>query len=294
MCVGFGALCAAVEMKIKTLLDSGSYASWKKGEQINLQNYIAFIQRHKDYIVECVNLDVIPGEPGRTPTQLEVEDSAQRSYDNLQTMKEHGLKPIPVFHQGESFHWLQRYIDDGEQYIGISPAADMMGWRGARPEVWLDQVFSYITDDDGKPIIRTHGFGVTGAKYLRRYPWDTCDSTSWTQIANFGKIMVPIYVNGKPNYLSDPHYVHVSDFTIRVPDGFVSARDKAKDQFGNLGKLEQDQVIRFVTEECKLTMTQVRYCDNERRKALVTYWKNVVATIGDVKTFKYKKKWSMR
>lgn len=281
-------------MKITALMDSGAYASWKNGEPINIYDYIDYIERHKDYILHCVNLDVIPGQPNSYPTQEQVEDSARQSYENLQIMKAHGLQPIPVFHQGESFHWLQKYIDDGDPYIGISPAADQMGWRGAAPEVWLDQVFSYITDDDGYPIIKTHGFGVTGAKYLRRYPWTTCDSTSWTRIANFGKIMVPIYVNGKPNYLSNPHYVHVSDFTQRVPDGFVTAKDKSKDQFGNLGRLEQDQVIRFVTEECNSTMTSVRYCDNERRKCLVMYWTNVVKTIGDVLTFKYKNKWSMR
>lgn len=280
-------------IKVNTILDSGAYGAWRKGESINIYDYIAYAKRHQDYIVGCVNLDVIPGEPGRTPTQAEVEDSARRSYENFQIMKQHGLNPMPVFHQGESFEWLQKYINDGIDYIGISPAADMMGWRGPDPEVWLDKVFNYITDDQGYPIIKTHGFGITGAKYLRRYPWTSCDSTSWTRIANFGKIMVPVYCNGKPNYLSNPHYVHVSDFTVREPDAFISAKDKAKDQFGNLGKHEQDQVVHFVTEECGMTMTAVRYCDNERRKCMVKYWKKVVATIGDVLTFKYKnKRWS--
>lgn len=282
-------------MRVELLLDSGAYAGWRKGEEISIYDYIEYILRHEESIIGCVNLDMIPGTPGRTPTPEEVEDSARRSYDNLQIMKEYGLQPMPVFHQGESFHWLKRYLDDEEPIIAISPAADQMGWRGPNPEIWMDQVFNYLTDEDGYPIVKTHGMGVTGAVYLARYPWYSCDSTSWTQIANFGKIMVPLYHNGKPDYLSRPRYVHVSDFTERIPDSFVSAKDKSKDQFGNLGKLQQEQVIRFVTEECNLTMTEVRYCDNKRRQSMICFWSNVVKAIGDTPRFKYKRKqWSMR
>ena len=279
-------------MRIECIIDSGAYGAWKKGEQINIYDYIEYVVRNQSSIAMCINMDTIPANPGRTPTPEEVEDSARKSYENLQIMKDYGLQPIPVFHQGESFHWLQKYLLDEDPIIAISPAGDQMGWRGPNPEIWLDQVFNYLTDDDGFPIVKTHGMGVAGVGYLARYPWHSCDATSWTQIANFGKIMVPLYHNGKPNYTVRPRYVHVSDFTQRVPDSFVSARDKSKDQFGNLGKLQQDQVIRFVTEECNMTMTAVRYCDNQRRRCMICFWKKVVEAIGDRPRFKYKRKWS--
>lgn len=281
--------------RLNLILDSGAYAAWRKGEVIDVYDYIDFLKEHEDSIEFCVNLDIIPGVHKTYPSWEEVEDSARRSYNNLQIMKAHGLKPIPVFHQGESFNWLKRYMDDGEPYIGISPLVDIMGWKGADPDVWLDQAFSFVTDENGWPLVKTHGFGLNSLKYLKRYPWHSVDATSWTQMANFGKILLPMYRNGQPDYLAaDPRYVHVSDFTQRKDCIFTSAKDKAKDQFGYLGRQQQDQVIHFVTHECNLTMTQVRYCDNERRKAIITFWQKVALAIGDEpRRFKHKTKWRL-
>jgi hypothetical protein len=275
------------------MLDSGAYASWRKGDVIDLYDYIEFIKRHQDILEYVINLDIIPGVHKTYPTPEEVEDSARRSYENQQIMKAHGLSPIPVFHQGESFSWLKRYMDDGEPYIGISPLLDIQGWKGADPDVWLDQAFDFVTDANGYPLVKTHGFGIVSVKYLKRYPWTSVDATSYTQVARFGKILVPLYRNGKPDYLSSPLYVHLSEVTQRKDCKFMSARDKAKDQFGNLGRIQQDQVIHFVTQECGLTMTEVRYCDNHRRKAVIKFWAKVVEAVGDVPRFRHKTRWRL-
>ena len=281
------------QRQVRLLLDSGAYAAWRRGETINIYDYIEYIKRYQDHIEHCVNLDIIPGAHKTYPTPDEVEDSAKRSYEHQQIMKAHGLNPIPVFHQGESFSWLRRYMDDGEPYIGISPLLDIQGWKGADPDVWLDQAFDFVTDEKGYPLVKTHGFGLNSLKYLKRYPWYSVDATSWAQMGNFGRILVPSYRDGKPDYLGTPNYVHVTDITIRKDCIFTSARDKAKDQFGNLSRRQQDQVIHFVTHECGLTMTHVRYSGDARRKCVIMFWTKVFEAVGNVPRFKYKTKWRL-
>ena len=79
-----------------------------------------------------------------------VEQSAKQSYHNLQVMKDAGLSPIPVFHQGERFDRQQRMLDDAESYIGLSPFS-----RSHRSDIiaWLDQCFAVLKST---PDVQTH------------------------------------------------------------------------------------------------------------------------------------------
>lgn len=274
-------------MFVNCILDSGAFVVWAKRRSIDIDEYIDYCLRNKEYIQTVVNLDSIPGEPGRNPTLEEVEYSAKKSFETLQYMKSKGVNAIPVFHQGESFDWLHLYLET-EPYIGVSPAEDTIGWRGADPRIWLDRVYTHITDQEGRPLIKTHGFGVTAFNLLIRYPWTTVDSTSYTQLPNYGKILVPKYSAGQPDYLHPPIYIHISDRTKRDASGWSSARDKSKDQFGNLSPIQQDHVIHFVTKICGQTMTSIRYCDNARRICVIKYWQNFAEALGDDVRFRHR------
>lgn len=279
-----------LSMKIRLMLDSGAYSAWKRGEEINIYDYIDYIKRNLDWIEQYVNLDVIPGKPGSSPTQEDVENSAKQSYKNLQIMKDAGLHPLPVFHQDERFYWLERLLDDGEDYIGLSPQEDMIGWLGKPPHEWLDKSFTFVTDEEGNPFVKTHGFGVTKIQLLKRYPWTTCDSTSWTMLANFGKIYCPVYRKERADYLRDPPLVvHVSERTKRIGNGWGDAKSKTKEQYGHLSRIEQDFVRRFVEVECGLSMTDVKYDDCARRVCLIKFFQNLSRDIGEV-IFKHRVK----
>src|SRR5690348_2908111 len=89
--------------KISLMLDSGVFSTWKRGNTINIDEYIDFVKRNQDIIEICVNLDVIPSKYGQARTIKQVEDSAKESYDNLKYMQSKGLQPLPVFHRGEPF-----------------------------------------------------------------------------------------------------------------------------------------------------------------------------------------------
>ena len=103
------------------LLDSGAFSAFNLGERIDLDAYIGFVKANKGLIYRCVNLDVIPGNFGSREWRPEaIEAAAAASYANQQKMKEAGLNPIPVFHQDEDFRWLEKYLEDGEDYICLS------------------------------------------------------------------------------------------------------------------------------------------------------------------------------
>jgi hypothetical protein len=189
-------------------LDSGAFSAWNVGREIDLDHYIAYIKANIEHIDYYVNLDVIPGAFGVVPSPAEVEASAEAGWANMLRMEAEGLKPIPVFHMGEQFRWLRRMVEHGCPYIGISPANDR---TTDKKRVWLDRVFSEITDAAGMPVVKTHAFGVTAIDLLIRYPWFSADSTTWIMIAARGKILLPRWENGKWNFNRKPSICYISE-----------------------------------------------------------------------------------
>lgn len=228
------------------LLDSGAFSAWRRGAEINLKEYIKYCKRHKDEVDAYVALDAIPGKDGKMDhSQASIEKSAAKSYENLQVMKAAGLKPIPVFHQGERFEWLDRMLKDGETYVGISPYL-----RSHQNEIieWADKCFTRITDGTGRPFLKTHGFGVTASVLCRRYPWYSVDSTSWSVGGGYGSILVPRRDKntGKPDYCQPAQTMRISARKMDQSRGF-----------DGLPEAQQDYV-REVAEGYGISMSSLR------------------------------------
>ncbi|MCK5235412.1 MAG: hypothetical protein KAR06_00390 [Deltaproteobacteria bacterium] len=202
------------EKNYSIMLDSGAFTAWTRKVDIDINDYIEFLHKYEPYLESYVNLDKIPAEYGRKATSEEVKSSARISFENFLYMRDNGLDPIPVFHYGEDFEWLEKMIDVGCEYIGISPTTDK---TTAQKRAWLDKVFDFITDDQGRPFIKTHGFGVAALPLLVRYPWYTADSTSWVRISSFGNIIIPkLDVSGNYDYTKIPTLICVSDGSSNI------------------------------------------------------------------------------
>jgi len=193
---------------VDLMLDSGAFGAWTRGEQIDIDLYIAFILANAEHIDSCVNLDVIPATAGVVATQAQVEESAELSWRNLLYIEQHGVHPIPVFHQGEDFSWLRRLMDHGCPYIGISPSNNNN--VSSQKQVWLDRVFDVICDEDGWPRVKTHAFGMTAVSLVQRYPWFSADSTSWVLSSARGSVMVPRAVHGVWDFQQGPLMLYMS------------------------------------------------------------------------------------
>ena len=166
---------------INLMLDSGAFSAWTQGKQINLDEYCDYIKRNQEWIGSYVALDVInPDNPAA---------AAEASFQNLLHMHKRGLRPIPVFHAGESFDYLLRMLDLGCDYIGL--AATSLTARG-NIDPWYRDAWSHLTEQSGLPIIKAHALGETRKISLSLFPWASADSTSWIYKAQItGTLVLP-------------------------------------------------------------------------------------------------------
>lgn len=195
--------------KPNTMLDSGAFSAWYHKDSVDLDAYIEFIKEHRKSFYSIVALDVIPGDKAKmAKTTRAIEEAAAQSNRNYVYMRHKGIEPIPVFHMGEDFKWLEKMLDERIPYIGISPYMKATQDNIIR---WMDEVFTRIGDRDGAPLCKTHGFGVTGHQIVRRYPWFSVDSTSWALSAGYGNILMP-------KMASKPDFTHPIQFSISDRD----------------------------------------------------------------------------
>ncbi|MER7835348.1 hypothetical protein ABTY98_05405 [Streptomyces sp. NPDC096040] len=145
--------------------DSGAHSARTLGISLTLDGYATWCHRWDQHLTLYANLDVI-GAP----------EATWRNQQALET--QHGLTPIPVFHTGEPWSYLERYIDEGYTYIALgkllgNPLDDLLPW--------LDKAFRIAGD---RAVF--HGFGMTVWDVVRRLPFYSVDSSTWTQPYRFG------------------------------------------------------------------------------------------------------------
>lgn len=217
--------------KVNLFIDSGAYSALTQGVNINIYEYIKFIKKYKNIITTYANLDVI----GEVPN----EETAKATLENQKIMEAEGLSPLPAFHQGEPYDYLEYYVKN-YNYIGLG---GMVGTMGAPQRMkWLDTCFGdYICDSNGYPKVRVHGYGVTALQALFRYPWYSVDSTSWVITGRFGGILIPKYRNGKWVYDENSWKVAMSD---RSPN-----TKEAGKHFKTLSPGHEKLVLKYIQEK---------------------------------------------
>lgn len=161
-------------------LDSGAFSAFTLGVKLSVEDYCNYIARNRDIlrvedgVVMASVLDGI-GDPLQT-------------YRNQIEMEMRGCKPLPCFHAGEDEQYLEYYVRNYE-YITLG---GMVGTSTKQLCTWLDRIFDrYLVDGSGNPRLKVHGFGITSIPIMERYPWYSCDSSSWIQAAAFGSIVTP-------------------------------------------------------------------------------------------------------
>jgi hypothetical protein len=198
----------------RLLLDSGAYSAWTKGVSIDLEAYVRFCVRHRG-VSYYASLDVIPGSQGRPyPLSVEeVEAASRKGWSNYSRLLEvlPKRKLIPVFHQGEDVRWLVKYLDFGTPYVGISPT----GNRGTKARrAWLESLRPFLFEKAGRPVVRTHGFGIAAYSLMNLWDWYSVDSATWKAVAWNGGVYVPRKTAWEFDFSREPLVVRVTQQTL--------------------------------------------------------------------------------
>jgi len=169
------------------MLDSGAFTAWTKNEEVELDHllyvYGDLLEKYSSSMKEIwlINLDKIPGSPGRTADTKELDHCIEVSDINFNILRqEFGDRVLPVYHQNESE---QRLFDvlDMTPYICVSPRNDLPEKQRV---AWSQYVHTLI------PGLRAHGLATTGAQMLTTVEWYSADSASWVFAGAMGNITV--------------------------------------------------------------------------------------------------------
>lgn len=152
--------------QVRFFADSGAHSARTLGIHIGVDDYAAWLHKWHGHFTIYANLDVIFGP--------------EATYRNQKALEAHGLEPTPVFHTGEPWSALERYLEEGYTYIALGK---LLGnsWKNLEP--WLAKAFRIAGDQ-----AVFHGFGLTAWPAIKRFPFYSVDSSSWTSPYRFGTL----------------------------------------------------------------------------------------------------------
>jgi len=102
-----------------------------------------------------------------------------------------GLEPTPVYHGDSDIDWLRKHKDMGHSFICIGGARLHPGKHGLR--YYFDKVFNY----GAKHNLEYHGLAFTSLDIITSYPFKSVDSSTWSQTAAYGMVLLPDFRRGK-------------------------------------------------------------------------------------------------
>lgn len=181
---------------IDLFVDSGAFSVHTRGIEVDVDEYIQYVNSNQGMYEAIAQVDKIPGEYGKPKTLEQLAEAPELSWQNYLYMREHIIDVdclLPIFHQGEDFKHLHRMLEwtdkNGKHipYIGISPANDVSNRQKMN---WFALVFHAI-QKSSNPKVKTHAFGCTSFEALEKYPIYSADSTAWVIRAAYGTIFTP-------------------------------------------------------------------------------------------------------
>lgn len=145
--------------------DSGAYSAKSVGAPVHLDDYCAWLTKWRRLFDVYVTLDVI--------------GNAEGTWRNHVEMERRGFTPAPVFHAGEPWEYLDRYLEAGCRYIALG---GMVGSPSAVKK-WIIRCFKTA---QGTAVF--HGFGRTNLPDIADFPWYSVDSSSWGMSYRYGTV----------------------------------------------------------------------------------------------------------
>lgn len=160
--------CMELGYRPEILLDSGAYSAFTKGKNVNLLDYMDYIEANRWHIDRYISLDVIGNE--HLTNQI------------YRLMRGNGSHPIPVIHYGRNAaETLKLHRLNGESVIALG---------GTVPIRDKNEVARWCEDMKRRyPRAHFHLLGSSSKKLLQSEALASCDASTWYIQA----------VNGRPS-----------------------------------------------------------------------------------------------
>ena len=177
----------------KLFIDSGAFTMWTKGAEVDVDKYIQWLNERVNYIYLFGQVDSIPGDIKTGATREQVEEAAQKTWENYLYMRERVINKdglLYTYHVGEPEKFLKQaleWTDENGEYIKYIALGGMVGKNKPVKENFLRNCFNIIKHSSN-PNVKTHAFGMTSLDLLNKYPITSADSTGWLMTAMTGSI----------------------------------------------------------------------------------------------------------
>ena len=236
----------------KLFIDSGAYTVYTRNIDLDVDEYIKYVNSIDEHLTIFAQVDKIPGVHGQPKTKEQILEAPELSWKNYCYMREHVKSPdklLPIFHRREDWKYLHQMLEttfDGKHipYIGLAATTDSLT---KEKEIWFDKCFAIIKKSSN-PHVKTHAFGMTSLKLLERYPFTSADSTSWIMVGANGNILTPFGL-------------------VTVSDSQQHLRNHISN---NLGEKQLKKYLQSIGIELELVRTDYKY----RVLANLIYLKN--------------------
>ena len=150
------------------MLDSGAFSAKNSGDEIGLDDYLAFLDRWKDSFCGYVALDVL-GDPVATE-------------QNLKEMLRQGFDPMPVHVWGDD----ERRMDELFEMVGQDKIVCLGGLRrpgrGAAPKSYVKQKMAWAK---GRKV---HWLGYTDVGMIQGFKPYSVDCSNWNEGQQWGRL----------------------------------------------------------------------------------------------------------
>jgi len=148
---------------VDLVIDSGAFTAWTSGKPINHRAYLDWLDQHKRHMRFAFALDVINDWR-----------SSARNYDTAVERMGDTVLIVPTWHIGSPVAELDRLCRVAK-YVSIGGAVARF-----RQQQMLMRQFIQVHKIARKYGTSLHGLGITSTDALRKLPWASCDSSSWT------------------------------------------------------------------------------------------------------------------
>ncbi len=163
-----------------TFVDSGAFSAYSRGIDIDVDEYIDWINKWHPNLERYCCWDTIPTD------DITPDISAPKTWENYLYMRSKLTDPsklVYCFHYGEDISYLIQALDSGIDYVALGGVA-----RKGRKQRY-EFFESLIPIFEMYPNVHVHAFGMTAIDVLNDFPYiNSSDSSSWLYPPKFLRI----------------------------------------------------------------------------------------------------------